>query len=282
MLSRISVFLMVFALAGCASITSSATNRFGDSLSTGILNQDDPQTVADGAPAYLILIDGFIEGSPEDVSMLLAGAKLYSAYGSVFVDDEKRMLKMSDKAFSYGSRAQCVSIPDTCDMGKLPYDEFVKKLAKVDRARVPVLYTYATTWAGWIQQRSEDWNAVADLAKVKAALKRVIELDESYDHGGAHLYMGVLSTLIPPAMGGKPKEAQAHFERAIVLSEGKNLMVKVYYAQRYARLVFDRDLHDRLLNQVLKADVYHKDFVLSNTIAQREARKLLNSANEYF
>jgi hypothetical protein len=91
-----------------------------------------------------------------------------------------------------------------------------------------------------------------------------------------------LSSLIPPALGGNPKEIQAHFDRAITLSEGQNLMVKVYYAQRYARMMFDRDLHDRLLNQVLKANVYHKGFVLSNTIAQREARKLLKSAEEYF
>ncbi|MFV1997679.1 MAG: TRAP transporter TatT component family protein [Acidiferrobacterales bacterium] len=281
-LSIIVVLLTVFTMTGCASIVSSATGRFANSLSAGILNQDDPQTVADGAPAYLILIDGLIDSSPKDVSLLLAGAKLYDAYGSVFVENRQRILKMSDKAFSYGARAQCLSVAATCGMEKLPYDEFVLRLAKVKQKQVPVLYVYATTWAGWIQPRSQDWNAVADLAKVKAALKRVIELEETYDRGGAHLYMGVLSTLIPPALGGNPKEAQAYFERAITLSEGKNLMVKVYYAQRYARMMFDRKLHDRLLNQVLKADVYQKGFVLSNTIAQREARKLLNSAEEYF
>lgn len=282
MLSRITVLLAVLALTGCASIVSSATSRFADSLSAGILNQDDPQTVADGAPAYLILVDGLIDGSPRQVSLLMAGAKLYGAYGSVFVEDKQRMLKMSDKAFRYGTRAMCISMPATCGMDKLSYDEFVLRLDKVKQSQVAILYIFATSWAGWIQPRSQDWNAVADLAKVKAAFKRVIELDETYDHGGPHLYMGVLSSLIPPALGGKPKETQAHFERAIILSEEKNLMIKVYYAQRFARMMFDRELHDRLLNQVLKADVHHKGFVLSNTIAQREARKLLNSAEEYF
>ncbi len=281
-LTRIAVLLLVLTLTGCASIVSSATSRFADSLSAGILNQDDPQTVADGAPAYLILVDGLIDGSPKNVSLLMAGAKLYGAYGSVFVEDKQRILKMSDKAFKYGARAMCISTPATCDMNKLPYDEFVVRLAKVKQGQVPMLYVYATAWAGWIQPRSQDWNAVADLAKVKAALKRVIELDETHDRGGPHFYMGVLSSLIPPALGGKPKQAQAHFERAITLSEGKNLMIKVYYAQRFARMMFDRKLHDRLLNQVLKADIYHKGYVLSNTIAQREARKLLNSAAEYF
>ncbi len=281
-LSRLAVFFLVFALTACASIVSSATSRFADSLSAGILNQDDPQTVADGAPAYLILIDGLIDGSPKDVSLLMTGAKLYGAYGSVFVEDNQRLFKMTDKAFNYGARALCISIPAACGMGKLPYDKFILRLGKVKQKQVAVLYVYATTWAGWIQPRSQDWNAVADLAKVKAALKRVIELDETHDRGGAHFYMGVLSSLIPPALGGKPKEARAYFERALTLSEGHNLMIKVFYAQRFARMMFDRELHDRLLNQVLKADVHHKGFVLSNTIAQREAVKLLNSAEEYF
>ena len=281
-LLRLAVIFLVFALTSCASIVSSATSRFAGSLSAGILNQDDLQTVADGAPAYLILIDGLIDGSPKDVSLLMAGAKLYGAYGSVFVEDNQRLFKMTDKAFNYGARALCISIPAVCSMGKLPYDEFVLRLGKVKQRQVAVLYVYATAWAGWIQPRSQDWNAVADLAKVKAAFKRVIELDETHDRGGAHLYMGVLSSLIPPAMGGKPKETRAYFERAITLSEGHNLMIKVFYAQRFARMIFDRELHDRLLNQVLKADVHHKGFVLSNTMAQREAVKLLNSAEEYF
>lgn len=281
-LSRIAIFLTLFAVTGCATFVSSATSRLANSLSAGILNQDDLQTVADGMPAYLILIDGLIEGSPKDVALLMAGAKLYGAYGPVFAKDKDRILRMTEKTLNYGKRALCLSAPVTCGMGALPYEEFVMRVARVKKSQVPVLYVYATAWAGWIQQRSRDWNAIADLAKVKVALRRVIELDESHDHGGAHLYMGVLSSLIPPAMGGKPKQAQAHFERAIVLSEGHNLIAKVYYAQVFARMMFDRKLHDSLLNQVLKSDIHHPGFVLSNTIAQQEARKLLNSAEEYF
>ena len=53
-------------------------------------------------------------------------------------------------------------------------------------------------------------------------------------------------------------------------------------AERYARMKFDRPLHDRLLNEVLAADPQAKDYTLSNTLAQRQAHKLLNSADEYF
>jgi hypothetical protein len=281
-LLRLFVLTVAVAMTGCSSIMSSTTGRFANNLSSGILNQDDPQTVADGAPAYLILIDGFIQENPDYPSLLFAGAKLYGAYGSVFVEDPDRRLSMSDKAFDYAARGFCLRRSFTCGMEKLPYDAFIERLQLVRKGDVDGLYIYATSWAGWIEPRSQDWNAVADLAKVKAAINKVIALDEAYDQGGAHFYMGVLESLLPPAMGGKPELARRHFERAIVLSGGKNLMVKVYFAERYARMKFDRPLHDRLLKEVIEADPTAKGYTLSNTLAQRRAHKLLNSADEYF
>ena len=59
-------------------------------------------------------------------------------------------------------------------------------------------------------------------------------------------------------------------------------MAKVFFAERYARLVFDRDLHDRLLADVIAADAEVDGRVLSNTLAQAQAQELLASADEYF
>ena len=58
----------------------------------------------------------------------------------------------------------------------------------------------------------------------------------------------------PASLGGKPEEGKANFEKALALSQGRNQMVRVLYAQFYARLVFDQQLHDKLLNEVLAAD----------------------------
>ena len=110
----------------------------------------------------------------------------------------------------------------------------------------------------------------------------IILLDETYQDGGAHLYLGVLNTFLPPALGGKPDEGKQHFERAIELSRGKNLIIKVIYARQYARLLFKRQLHDRLLKEVLNAKPNIPGYTLLNTLAQEQAKELLNSADEYF
>ena len=53
---------------------SSATSGLAADLSAAILNQDDPETVRDGAPAYLLMLDSFVQGSPNDPAMLAAAA----------------------------------------------------------------------------------------------------------------------------------------------------------------------------------------------------------------
>jgi hypothetical protein len=59
-------------------------------------------------------------------------------------------------------------------------------------------------------------------------------------------------------------------------------MVKVEYAKRYGRMMFDQELHDRLLNEVLNAEVVVPGHTLSNVLAQRQARELLQSSADYF
>ena len=54
------------------------------------------------------------------------------------------------------------------------------------------------------------------------------------------------------------------------------------FAEHYARLMFDRPLHDRLLNEVLEAEVQAPQLRLMNAIAKRQARQLLSSADAYF
>ena len=71
-------------------------------------------------------------------------------------------------------------------------------------------------------------------------------------------------------------------ERAISLSEGKYLMAKVVYAEQYARLVFDKDLHDRLLRQVIDSDPIVEGMTLTNLLAQERAKILLRESDDYF
>ena len=249
-----------------------------------VLDQDDPQLVAQGAPAYLLLIDGLIADDPKNVQLLLTGARLYGAYASAFASEPSRVQRMTGHARSYAERALCAFSDAACSLRNASYDAMAAPLAKFKpkKSHTSLLYGYAVAWAGWIQARSSDWSAIAELPKVKLVLERVAVLDPAHDAGGVQLYLGVLESLIPAVSGGKPEVARAYFERAIEMSQGRNLTAKVMYAERLARPQFDRPLHDRLLKEVLDADPHVSGLTLMNTLAQNRARELLASADKYF
>ena len=282
MLRLLLSIIMSGLLLGCSSIMNSATSRMADNLSAAILNQNDPETVRAGAPAYLLLIDSLIEDNPDDPAKLATGAKLYSAYASIFVTDKERAQRLAQKSMDYASRALCLHNQILCEAYTQPFADFAPVLAQTSLADVPMLYMFGSTWAGWVQINSGDWNSIADLPKIKAMMQRIVTLDEGYEHGGAHLYLGVFASQLPPSLGGKPELARQHFEQAIALSHGQNLMAKVLFARHYARLLYNRELHDRLLNEVLAAHTEAPGLTLINSLAKQEAKSLLDSADAYF
>ncbi|MDG2333014.1 MAG: TRAP transporter TatT component family protein [Myxococcota bacterium] len=286
MRTEIASLLCMVALSvpnlGCTVLVSNATSGLAEDVSAALVNQSDPLLVRDGAPAYLILIDGLIAGSPDNEQLLLAGAKLYSAYASAFVDTPLRSSELNAKARDYGQRALCLEDEKLCEAIVGPFEAFEAQLAETDESDLPALYGFGSAWAGWIQSNSSDWVAIAELPKVQAIIERIIELDESYDQGGAHLYLGVIYTLRPAQMGGLPEIGRDHFERAIELSNGQNLMAKVFFAESYGKLVFDRNLHDELLVEVVEAEPVAPGYTLSNILAQERAAVLLLEAEDYF
>ena len=269
-------------VTGCASIMATAGSGLAGNLSTAILNQDDAELVRDGAPAYLRLLDSFVAGSPDNQSALRAAANLYAAYGVVFVDDPNRARKLTLRARSYGRRSLCVADQRACDIWELAFDDFVAALEGLDKKDVAALYTFGVSWIAYVQAHSEDWAALAKLPQVQATMLRVQEIDPQYEPSNVEHFLALLDTIRPPALGGNFEAGIAHYRRAISLSGGKDLSIKVDCARYYARTLYDRELHDQLLNEVLSADPVHEGFTLFNTLAQKEAQELLDSADDYF
>jgi hypothetical protein len=274
--------MTILTVTACGQVISNAKLEFSQDLTATILESDDPETIKKGVPAYLILISSTIKGDPENPDLLEAGAQLYSAYASSFADSNDSRRALANRAYQYSSRAMCLRNAGFCDVSSLSYFEYEKLLTSIDVSQAKHLFIFASSWAGVIEANSSDWNAIAELPKVKAGIERVIELDDTVSNGNAQLYMAVLESLLPPTLGGKPELAKAHFERAIEISNGTNLMAKVLYAEKYARLVFNRQLHDQLLQQVIDADTGPKDQTLINTIAKQKAVTLISNADDYF
>jgi len=278
----LALLILSVLLSSCSLFLDSATGKFADNLSVSIKSQVDPDTVKTAVPSYLIMLDAMIEGSPENPDLLRAAAILNNNYASLFITKPQRKKLIATKSLEYATNALCLQDNAACAVKKLSYGDFSKLIATINKESLPFYFTLAASWAGWIQANSDDWNAVAQLAKIRAIMQQIVKLDEGYQQGDAHLYLGVLDTLVPPALGGQIDRARKHFEKAITLSAGKNLIAKVYFAERYARMTFDRTMHDKILNEVINAKDTEVTLKLSNAIARNKAQYLLESANDYF
>jgi hypothetical protein len=281
-ISRLAVLGICLAASGCASLMSSAASGLANDLSNAVLNQNDPELVRDGAPAFMLLLDSILESNPDDPALLTASAKMYATYGAVFADEEGRPQRLTSRALDYAQRAVCIEYSGGCNWGDATFDEFNASLDALTEKHSEVTYGYSLSAIAYTIAHSDDWNTLARLPQLEALLLRYLEISEASAESDVYVYLGVLLTLRPEQMGGKPAEARTYFERAIELTDGQDLSAKVWFADSYARLLYNRELHDELLHEVITADPIIRGYTLSNVLAQRNAAELLASADDYF
>jgi hypothetical protein len=245
--------------------------------------QSDLRVIREGMPAYLMLMDGMVEALPDNPELLIAAAQGYSSFASVFIEDQDKddAGLLFAKAKRYGLRSlEARGFNNPADK---PLDDFKKDLKKLGKRDLPYLFWGATCWANWINLNLNSMDAVAELPRVEWMMQRVLELDEKFYYGGAHLFMGIWFASRPKLAGGDLKKAQEHFLKAMDLGQGKFLMAYVYYANYYARKMEDKDLFTSTLQKVLETPVETSpDLVLLNTVAKKQAKELLSHVGEYF
>jgi len=274
--------LLLMLTGGCASLMSSAATGLAENLSTAVLNQNDPETARAALPAYMVLLDGIIESNPDDPELLAAAATMYATYGAVFADDELRASRLTTRGRGYALRAMCNSYEASCNWPELNYDEFVASVQGVPAKHADMLYTYGFASLAFLRAHASDMNSLAELPEIEALFFHYFDIAADQVTPSTHTYMGIMLTLRPPALGGNPELGREHFEKAIELTDGRDLGAKVEFARGYAKLMYDRELHDRLLNDVLAADPEEYGLTLSNILAQEDAVIMLEEADDYF
>jgi len=301
---KLKLTLIIFIISCSQLFTgcSLSISNFSENISKAVKSNNDTETVMQALPSYLILIDGLIESDPEDEDLLLVSANLMNAYASLLAADlemlsvedikdqnlfykkkiKKQQQQLTYKSLQRSSKAICLYDENLCELTSIKYSEFSEKIKKTNIDDIDILYKLGTSWAAWLQVNTDDWNAMAQLPQIKLIMKTVISYNESWDGAGAHMYLGVLNSFIPATLGGNPELGKSHFESAIKLTDDKNLMVKVLYAEYYARLTFNKELHEKLLSEVLSFKKTPAEYTLINTIALQKAKALQISSKDYF
>jgi hypothetical protein len=243
-----------------------------------IQQQTDIELVCAGTPAYLLMVDSMLVSSPEDRGLLLAAAQSYSAYAMAVEEcggaDDKRLGPVADKAKLYGLRLLGHYLPLTSGQD---YEALDRKLNALDRGDVPDIFWGTFSWLTWVKTQQGSPEAIADLVVIEKIMARLLEIDDSYQGGSIHLFFGGYYAAKPAMFGGRPDLSKNHFEKALRLAEHRFLLTQTTYAETLARATLDRQLHDRLLNEVLAFPLDSApEFGLANRIAVNRAKRLLD------
>jgi len=249
------------------------------------MNQETDLDLARAAiPANLKLIEGLIQELPDNAELRLQAAQSFYgyAYGFVEDDDNRRASGLYRRGWEHARRA-LQSSGFRGNLTALSTDELMRQLDDLGRGAVPALFWTASCWAKWIDMNRNDPARLADMGKAAALMERVLDLDENYYHGGAHLFFGVYYGARPPMLGGDFERSAKHFEKARAITQGKLLLVDLLQAEYLAHQQLDRkQFHERLIAVVNAPSDIYPEMALVNAIAQQKAGKLLAKEEEWF
>ena len=278
--------LAVCLAAGC-SPKNMALNRMASALaeaSTVYDSDNDPEFVRIAAPSTLKTIEMLLSQAPNHPQLLMTACSGFTqyAYGVLHVESEvqaseaaaaqelrARAGKMYQRARGYclrGLQGRHAAIT----MQSLAADP-ASALKPTTAQDVPWLYWTAASWGADISLAPVPLLRVAEVASVRALLKRAKELNDTWEQGAIYEAMIPFDGL-PPLLGGSPAAARADFDKAVELSGGKSVFAYVALATVTAEAGEKR----KLLEQALAVDVSKlTSRRLTNLIAQRYARAVL-------
>lgn len=270
----------VLFLLNCSvqKIALNATTGLVEYGIDAIYAEPDLKIAEQAVASNLKLLEGFHLADKKNKKLLLMLTQGFASYSLGFLEDDEpdRASLFYLRAKDYGLQllSHTKAFKDSIPTKEANFRNALKYLKPKD---VPALFWCAFAWAGWVNLNRDNPQAVFELNIVKAMMQRVLELDETFFFGAAHLFFGAMNASMPKMLGGDPEKAREQFDRCLEISDGKFLIAKVYLARYYAVGTLDEELFDKTLTEVLNApeDIL-PGYELLTSVAKDKAKKLMD------
>ncbi len=260
LLFKAAAFSLILLTLSACSMNKMVVNMSMPMIEGGIeaMNEEsDLELAEDSMPANISMLNGMIHLDPENIDLHIYAAQAY--YGLSYGFNEDRDIGRADRFYQRGLKHGLIALDllGVKNIKKITPDELEQKLAKLDKDDVAALFWTASNWAKFIDLHRDDASRLIQLAKPTAMMQRVLELDDTFYYGSAHMYFGVYYGARPPMFGGDFDKAKKHFDRARQINNDKLLMVDLLQAQYLSRQMFDQqDFHQRLIKIIDAHRIY--------------------------
>jgi len=283
---RILLLIALALLASACSMDKMLVRASTPMIEGGIhaLNQETDLEMAEAAiPANIGMLEGMISIDPENETLHTYAAQAYYGLAYGFIEDKQlvRASKFYIRGLNHGLKA--LASKGMTNVRQKTLEALEAGLKKLDEDDVDTLFWTASNWAKWIDLNRNSSASIIQLPKATALMQRVLELDEEFFHGSAHMYFGVYYGGRAPMFGGDFEKSQNHFAKARAINENNLLVVDLLQAQYLERQRFDRAAFHKLLSRIVAApDDLYPDLALLNQIAKRKALLLLSLEDKWF
>jgi hypothetical protein len=194
-----------------------------------------PRAVREAVPGLLATVDGLVATSPENAELLELAAQGATTFAFTFLEEEdpKRATELYERAHGYALRALAVRNKALLAAVLSRVDE-KPRLDPIAETEVPALFWLGFAWGSQINLNRTDEKLLGQLGQVDRVMQAVLEKDESFFHGGPHLYFGVRYAVLSKSLGGDPERARRHFEAVDRLTQGRHLFARLLRAQYFS------------------------------------------------
>jgi len=262
-------------------IVNSAANFFEDGISA-IYMESDLKLAEAFLANNLKTIEIVLSKDVENQKLNLLAAQAFGAYAFAFVEDVDihRAENFYNRGLNYAFKALPAKL--TFDK-KITPGELKKILLKYKKKHVPALFWLGYNWGQIVLKNLDDPRTLVNLSKVELIMQRCLTLDEAYNFAGVDLFYGCYFGGRPKILGGNPQKSKEFFDKSFTITGEKFYFSKYLKARYYAIQIQDKQLFDKLLDEVL--DININDFPqvrLMNSIARKKAKLLKLDSEKYF
>ncbi len=295
------IILSVSLLSGCGfkKTAASITAQIMKDGIPSVEEEDDLGYANQTSLNSLKTLEAMQRANPSDSTLLLLLARSFASYTFGFVENdileargsnellEKAATDRAKRFYSRGKKFGLLLLSKNKRFQKGvegDFEHFQSSLNSLGSKDVPALFWTAFNWGSLINLSKDSPEAIIELPRVEAMMKRVAVLDEKYFFSGPNLFFGVFYGSRPKMLGGQPEASQEAFEKVMRDTQNQYLMAKVLYAQFYAVQMQDKALFEKTLKEVANTDAaaLPQNQRLANEIAKRRAEILLNKENLFF
>jgi tetratricopeptide (TPR) repeat protein len=255
-----------------------------DSSAETMNRETDLELAREAMPANLKLIEGMlIEDPGNSVMRLYAAEGFYGyAYGFIELEDSERASQFYRRCYGHALQA----LRDTGIQANPESSSPAELEAAVGKAggkSVPALFWAASCLGKWIDLNRDEPTGIIEISSAAIMMQRVLELDDAYYYGGAHMFFGVYYGGRAPMFGGDYELAEQHFRKAAAINQDKLLLVNLLQAEYLDRQRLDQAGFNKRLTGIVDApDNLYPEMALINGIAKQRARYLLTLEDDWF